>query len=65
MVLETRQPLFFDPYRTNRATGSFILIDPLTNETAGAGMIERATDDAARGRVTAEERAARTAMAAR
>ena len=59
VVLETRQPLAFEPYRTNRAAGAFILIDPLTNETAGAGMIERATDDAARGRVTAEERAAR------
>jgi sulfate adenylyltransferase large subunit len=33
------QPLFFDAYRKNRATGSFILIDPLTNATVGAGMI--------------------------
>ena len=29
----------FDPYRDNRATGSFILIDRLTNATVGAGMI--------------------------
>jgi bifunctional enzyme CysN/CysC len=29
----------FDPYRVNRATGSFILIDEATNDTVGAGMI--------------------------
>ena len=29
----------FDPYRRNRATGSFILIDEATNDTVGAGMI--------------------------
>lgn len=32
-------PIFFDPYRINHATGSFILIDPLTNNTVAAGMI--------------------------
>lgn len=32
-------PIFFDPYRINPATGSFILIDPLTNNTVAAGMI--------------------------
>jgi sulfate adenylyltransferase large subunit len=37
--IETSRPLFFDAYRQNRITGSFILIDPLTNATAGAGMI--------------------------
>ena len=29
----------FDAYAKNRTTGSFILIDPGTNETAAAGMI--------------------------
>jgi bifunctional enzyme CysN/CysC len=29
----------FDPYRRNRTTGSFILVDPATNNTVGAGMI--------------------------
>lgn len=38
--LRTSAPLFFDDYRRNRATGSFILIDPLTNETVAAGMIQ-------------------------
>jgi bifunctional enzyme CysN/CysC len=30
----------FDPYRENRATGSFILVDRLSNATVGAGMID-------------------------
>jgi bifunctional enzyme CysN/CysC len=30
----------FDPYRENRATGAFILIDRFTNATVGAGMID-------------------------
>ena len=34
------RPIAFDPYQANRTTGSFILIDPDTNATAGAGMIE-------------------------
>ena len=29
----------FDPYASNRRTGSFILIDEAINETVGAGMI--------------------------
>ncbi len=37
---ESHLPLFFDSYSSNRATGSFILIDPLTNATGGAGMIQ-------------------------
>ena len=37
--LETRRPLYFDAYKNNRATGSFIIIDPLSNLTLGAGMI--------------------------
>jgi len=41
VTLSTSQPLVFDPYSENRTTGSFVLIDPATNFTAGAGMIER------------------------
>ena len=37
--LRTAAPLIHDPYRRNRQTGSFILIDPGTNETVAAGMI--------------------------
>jgi sulfate adenylyltransferase subunit 1 len=38
------QPLFFDPYSGNHQTGSFILIDPETNATSGAGMIVEAVE---------------------
>jgi sulfate adenylyltransferase large subunit len=40
--LRTSVPLVFDPYRSNRRTGSFILIDEASNETVGAGMIAAA-----------------------
>jgi sulfate adenylyltransferase subunit 1 len=38
---ESHLPLFFDLYSSNRTTGSFILIDPATNATVGAGMIQQ------------------------
>ena len=38
---ETANPLFFDPYERNRTTGSFILIDALSNPTVGAAMIRK------------------------
>lgn len=37
--VKTAKPLFFDSYRKNRYTGSFILVEEGTNETVGAGMI--------------------------
>jgi len=37
--LISSKPLFFDPYQINQKTGSFIIIDPATNVTVGAGMI--------------------------
>ena len=40
--LRTSAPLVFDPYKSNRRTGSFILIDEASNETVGAGMIAAA-----------------------
>jgi hypothetical protein len=42
VVVETARLTAFDAYLTNRATGSFILIDPATNATVAAGMILRA-----------------------
>ncbi|MDX1666513.1 MAG: sulfate adenylyltransferase subunit CysN [Saprospiraceae bacterium] len=39
VVLRTTQPLFFDPYRKNRVTGSVIFVEEGTNATVGAGMI--------------------------
>jgi len=37
--IRTTTPFFFDEYRRNRETGSFILVDEATNNTVGAGMI--------------------------
>ena len=34
------QQIAFDPYEENHATGSFIIIDRMTNNTVGAGMID-------------------------
>ena len=39
VVLSVHRPLYWDPYRRNRATGALILVDPLTNVTVGAGML--------------------------
>ncbi|MFA6758910.1 MAG: sulfate adenylyltransferase subunit CysN [Bacteroidales bacterium] len=38
-VLTTAKPLFFDPYINNKNTGSFVLINPVTNNTVAVGMI--------------------------
>jgi bifunctional enzyme CysN/CysC len=38
--ISTQVPIAFDAYKSNRSTGSFILIDRLTNATVGAGMID-------------------------
>lgn len=37
--IRTTKPLMFDSYRSNRVTGSIILVDDATNETVAAGMI--------------------------
>ncbi len=70
-AVETTRPLFFDAYSTNRSTGSFILIDPVSNATLAAGMIEQPRVERMRGaaaeialvetgRVTAAERMSRS-----
>jgi bifunctional enzyme CysN/CysC len=59
--IETADPLFIDPYKINRSTGNFILIDPDTNDTVAAGMIRGVAEDVApfgqEETVTSEERA--------
>jgi sulfate adenylyltransferase large subunit len=45
--IATTRSILFDPYADNRATGSFILIDPATNATAAAGIIRRGLNDEA------------------
>jgi sulfate adenylyltransferase large subunit len=47
VAITTGKPIVFDRYTDNRFTGSFILIDPATNFTAGAGMITNAVQGAA------------------
>ncbi len=37
--VRTSAPLIADSYKSNRITGSFVLIDELTNATVAAGMI--------------------------
>ena len=37
--VSTSRPVVFDRYAENRGTGSFILVDPATHFTCGAGMI--------------------------
>jgi bifunctional enzyme CysN/CysC len=39
VIVTTTKPLFFDPYKINRQTGAFILIDPVTHNTCAVGMI--------------------------
>ena len=64
VVVEAVQALAVERYAENRRTGSFVLIDPLTNATVAAGMVrevlaeEAGTSDGS-SKVTAEERAAR------
>jgi sulfate adenylyltransferase large subunit len=48
--LETSSPLFFDPYDRSRSTGSFILVDPLSNATVAAGMIRENLQESHLGR---------------
>ncbi len=61
--LHTTEPLAIDDYQLNRVTGSFILIDPHTNLTVGAGTVKFAAQHAPSpnvvrhtGKLTAEER---------
>ncbi len=37
--ITTVKPLYFDPYKKNRNTGAFVLINPVTNNTVAVGMI--------------------------
>jgi bifunctional enzyme CysN/CysC len=41
--IDLHNPIYCDPYQRNRTTGSFIIIDPCSNDTVAAGMITQAT----------------------
>jgi sulfate adenylyltransferase large subunit len=66
VIVTTATPLVFDRYADNRATGGFIVIDPATNFTAGAGMIVDPVRDRAEtpAQPSAAQRLARLARAA-
>jgi sulfate adenylyltransferase subunit 1 (EFTu-like GTPase family) len=66
LTVTTARPIIFDRYAENRGTGSFVLIDPVTNFTAGAGMIAEAVRDRAGspGKPSAAERLVRLARGA-
>ncbi|CAG7857897.1 partial bifunctional enzyme CysN/CysC, partial [biofilm metagenome] len=57
-------PVVFDPYKNSKGTGSFIIIDRLSNGTVGAGMITGMTGDEELKPVSAAERAARFSQTA-
>ncbi len=75
VTLTAHRALFLDAYAVNRETGSFILVDTITNNTVGAGMVLAAptagepdavlreatvdADEGARSRVGTRERRAR------
>ena len=68
VTLNLSHAIACDPYASNRSTGAFILIDPITNGTAAAGMIVDGTllsaevrelEEGYWGPVTASERASR------
>ncbi|HTW44498.1 MAG TPA: sulfate adenylyltransferase subunit CysN [Acidobacteriaceae bacterium] len=58
--VETDRPILADLYGESRTTGSFILIDPASNATVGAGMIREVLATA-----VAEEEAPRIVLAGR
>src|SRR3954447_24554450 len=44
VVLSLNQPIAYDAYKANPATGAFVVVDRLTNNTVGAGMILEPND---------------------
>ena len=66
VTVTAARPIVFDAYTENRITGSFLVIDPATNATAGAGMIVQGLDRGGETRreFSAAERLARAARGA-
>jgi bifunctional enzyme CysN/CysC len=58
-TVSVNAPVVIDVYKTSKGTGSFIVIDRLTNGTVGAGMITGSHDGEQLAPVSIEERAAR------
>ncbi len=58
-TVSVNAPVVFDPYKKNKGTGAFIIIDRLSNVTVGAGMISGESRDDELSEVTTDDRAAR------
>ncbi len=58
-TVSVNAPVVFDAYTRSKGTGSFIIIDRLTNVTVGAGMISGHSSDTELSDVSSDERAAR------
>jgi len=57
VVMTSTKPLLFDPYKKNRQTGSFILIDTITHNTVAVGMIlDKMSSDKLHSRITDKEK---------
>ncbi|MGC4081390.1 MAG: hypothetical protein QM736_04560 [Vicinamibacterales bacterium] len=65
VTVTTARPVMVDVYAENRGTGSFVVIDPATNFTAGAGMIAEVLPDGDDARVAGAGAAERIARLAR
>ena len=65
VTVTTARPIMIDCYVDNRGTGSFVIIDPATNFTAGAGMIAEVLPDDSGSRPTRSNAAARLVRLAR
>jgi len=58
--IDCDRPLMWDPYERNRATGAFIVIDPVTYDTVGAGMLVDRLPESVAVREAAESTSAAT-----
>lgn len=57
VVMTSTKPLIFDPYKNNRQTGSFILIDTITHDTVAVGMIlDKMSSDRLPSRITDKQK---------
>ena len=56
VAVVTHQPLYHDPYRENRMCGAFIVVDPASNFTVGAGVIRPSGEAASGAGLTTSDR---------
>lgn len=49
ITIQAHNKMFLDPYQKNIATGAFIIIDPISNNTVAAGMVVGSASEQSRG----------------